>query len=162
MAILDYLIGDLDGHEENWLVKIGAKGCLIEDLRKIDNANSFIQRNPHRSYVTDSKQYAWSEWRIAENRFTEESRDLMHRLTEDAIDSVILQIREELPGFLDTPIMQLFRQRAEVLRTIANFDKSNPRALGKLQTDEEIQTFLSSHKPADLIAEEFADIHEAS
>jgi len=168
MTILDYLIGDLDGHEENWLVRRGERGCLIGELKKIDNANSFIQRNPDNlGYLTDTKQYVWKEWRIAENRFTTEARELMQRITHREVETIIEIIRRKLPGFLDQQMISLFLQRAEVLRLLANIDSASPKMLGDLQTDQEIVRFIVAYKPApasavsaESVAEEFLFVEE--
>ncbi|MEC7839906.1 MAG: hypothetical protein VX777_07685 [Chlamydiota bacterium] len=145
MTILDYLMGDLDGHEENWLVKKG-KGCLIAKLYKIDNANSFIKSNPERAFLTDCKQYVWSEWVIAEKEFVDCSKKLMLSLTSELIEQVIDNINHELPLFLDEDIIRLLKQRARVLFTLASLEIATPKFLGQLQTDEEIEGFLRLHE----------------
>jgi hypothetical protein len=145
MAILDYVLGNLDGHGENCLVEEGSDGCLIDKLYKIDNANTFITCNTTRKLITDSKQYIWSILRIAEVTFCDEAKELMLKMTPEAIDEVIDKIRKELHGFLNQGIIDLLHQRAKVLYAMAKIETSTPRELGQLQTDEEINTFLKEN-----------------
>lgn len=144
MAILDFLLGDLDGHEKNWLVE-SSEDCLIAKIKKIDNANTFIQINTQRRLFTDNKQYIWNKLKIANEIFTEESRKLMNTLTYEKIDDIIKVIRRDLPCFLDDEIIALLHQRASVLRIMSKVENATPKILGELQTDEEITHFLNSN-----------------
>lgn len=145
MVVLDYLMGDLDGHEENWLVEKGRKGCLIKKIKKIDNANAFIQKNPETGYFSsfnDVKQYIWSELKIAKIPFQESIRELMLRITKDQIEIVVNKIKNELPNFLDTDIIRLLYQRASVLEIIGGLPDESPSIFGKLKSESQIETFI--------------------
>lgn len=141
MAVLDYLLGNLDCHGGNCLIREG-KDVLIEDLRKIDNANTFITRNTTRKTFTDSKQYAWNSLRIAEEAFCPEVKEVMRSITAEEIEVAIEKICSELPLYLNNDMMSHLRQRAKVLRYAARKEHYSPSMLGQLQTDEEIRDFL--------------------
>ena len=148
MVVLDYLMGDLDGHEENWLVKKGKKGCLIKKIKKIDNANAFIQKNPENwilSSFNDLKQYIWSELKIAKIGFQEPIKELMLKITKQEIEIVINKIKNQLPNFLDTDIIRLLYQRASVLEIIGGLPDASPSMFGKLKSENQIETFITDN-----------------
>ncbi len=142
MAILDFLLENLDCHGGNCLIKTGKGGVLIDDLRKIDNANTFITHNTTRKMITDSKQYVWSSLKIAQVEFCQEAKEIMLKMVEEAIKEAVEKIFTELPGYLNQDIITLLHQRARVLHIVGRMEHYTPGQLGQLQTDEEIESFL--------------------
>ncbi len=63
-ATLDYLMGNMDRHTENWLVKLDATGQLV-GIVVIDNGNSPPERHlsddPRRAAFIKHRQYEWSK-----------------------------------------------------------------------------------------------------
>ncbi|MEM1282471.1 MAG: hypothetical protein AAGG81_02845, partial [Chlamydiota bacterium] len=135
----------------------------FSDLRKIDNANTFITHNPTRKMITDSKQYEWKSWKIAKIEFCKEAREIMLKMTEDAINEVVDKIRAELPGFLNHDIITLLKQRAQVLLIAGELENFTPSELGELQTDEEIERFIrkNSVTPDESTITQFCEVSES-
>lgn len=149
MAALDFLLGNLDCHGGNCLIRTGKGGILIDELRKIDNANTFITHNTTRKMITDSKQYVWNSLKIAKEEFCQEAKEIMLKMTEEAINEAVEKIFIELPGYLNQDIITLLHQRAQVLHTVGQMDHYSPSELGQLQTDEEIIAFLHKNSTGD-------------
>ena len=143
MAVFDYLIGNLDRHEENWFVK--TEDGRLSDIKAIDNANSFLKINPG-STTKVGNQYKWKNLRIAEQQLTENTKAFIRReLTVDKIRSFVASIglTSEL-NFLDKDMKDLLIKRLSVLRAAANM-KNTPTTcdLGMLITDQAIDDFIT-------------------
>jgi Phosphatidylinositol 3- and 4-kinase len=153
-AIEDYLIGNLDRHSDNWLLQL--KNGHLDGITAIDNANAFTEKNPAdhtrwARWVTfwiRRQQYQWRHFPLANLPFSEESREEMRKLTPVTVDSIIAQLRFQLPptddrdAFLSEEMIEKLRQRACVLRKAAEQSDFNPRQLAALYSDTSIQAFL--------------------
>lgn len=146
MAVEDYLTGQLDRHEENWFLKDTPEQKLC--IKLIDNANSFIKRNPQSEF--DKKrlknQYKWSSLPIAQEPFSDNIKAfILNKLTEEHIDSFIVTLAQHphLKDFLDEDMKRLLKERARVLIKLARQQKSSPADLAKFRTDAEIHAFLA-------------------
>lgn len=148
MAVYDYLIGNLDRHEENWFVKI-EKGSLT-DLRCIDNGNSFIKTNPNAATKKLLKnQYKWKKENIAEIDFSGVTKDFIRTNVSQVNINTFMQAMKADPKLkdifeTDPAIEDNFNKRLKVLQKLAqeNF-KFSPAQLGNLSTDSEIENFLN-------------------
>ncbi|MCE5294227.1 MAG: hypothetical protein LLF94_06395 [Chlamydiales bacterium] len=144
MAIFDYLIGNLDRHEENWFVKV--VNNEITEIRTIDNANSFLRKNPE-SADKIRNQYKWRRFKIAEVPLTASSKAfIQEQLKSENIDAFVTKLNTELPGFLDKEMTNQLYDRAEVLRKAATEKNFIPRDLGLLITSEDIFNYLKFTK----------------
>lgn len=180
MVIADYILANLDCHRGNYLIKKGKNLANLDyhisnyfikkdeklhfiDLRKIDNANTFITHNPTRKMITDSKQYEWKSWKIAKAEFCKEAKDIMLKMTEDAINEVVHVILDKLPGFLNHDIITLLKQRAKVLLIAGGLENFTPSELGELQTNEEIERFIRKNTltPDESKITKFCEISES-
>jgi len=147
MAVLDYFLGNLDGHGGNCLVKNGKGGHLIEDLRKIDNANTFITHNPlSQKWIPDSKQYEWHSLEIAKEPFSAEVKEIMQKIVPEEINSAIEKINIAAPGFLNDNMIDLLMQRGEVLYAASQIQHYTPNELGSLRTHDQIIQFFHKNK----------------
>ena len=143
MAVFDYLIGNLDRHEENWFVK--TEDGRLSDIKAIDNANSFLKINPG-STTTVGNQYKWKNLPIAEQQLTETTKAFIRReLTVDKIRNFVasIDLTSEL-AFLDQDMNHLLIKRLSVLITSAKMEKTpTTRDLGMLITDQAIDDFIT-------------------
>ena len=143
MAVFDYLIGNLDRHEENWFVK--TEDGRLSDIKAIDNANSFLKINPG-STTKVGNQYKWKNLPIAEQQLTETTKAFIRReLTVDKIRNFVasIDLTSEL-AFLDQDMNHLLIKRLSVLITSAKMEKTpTTRDLGMLITDQAIDDFIT-------------------
>jgi hypothetical protein len=146
MDVFDYLIGNLDRHEENWFIKLLKDTLIIEDIKGIDNANSFPRKNP--TWLTKfilKNQYKWKNLKLAKPVFCPKVRQFINKsLNENKVTLFLNKLNETLPGFLDEKMKILFLKRVEVLNKLATDPTSSPARLGQYVTDKEIDTLLSS------------------
>lgn len=147
MAIEDFLTGQLDRHEENWFIKKGP--CQSMQIKIIDNANSFLKKNPPNSWAKTilKNQYKWHSLAIAKHAFLHKTKKFIFSHLQDAdIDAYIqkLKIDSRLADFLDTDMERLLRERARVLVKLAGQEGMSPADLIQYRTDTEIQNFLNS------------------
>lgn len=125
MAIFDFLIGNLDRHTENWFVRLG-KGGEIIDIKCIDNANSFPKKNPEGvtlSLLSD-KLYAWKKFQISQFPFTEDTkRFIRENLTGERLEALIAAFKRGDQGlgknYFEADMERLFRQRFSIIKKIA-------------------------------------------
>lgn len=137
MTIFDYLIGNLDRHEENWGVAQIKKDSEGTSLRVIDNANSFLCKNPEAG-TSVKNQYKWKNLEIAKTPFTEQTKDFIQRnLTDANLDSFFEMIFKELPGFLEEEMKAGLKERLHVIQGLSQKGGS-PAQLGNIISDADI------------------------
>lgn len=128
-AIYDYLLGNLDRHDRNWLVEW--ENNKMKKIVPIDNANSLPKGNPTLlNYGAWRSLYAWKSYKIAEIPFTEKMKEFVqNNITSEKIESIIEKIEndseisdlyknEQRGHFLSEESKEGLRRRAEVLRKI--------------------------------------------
>lgn len=133
-ALTDFLIGNLDAHEENWFVKFD-QTKRITHILGIDKANSFPQKNPRRSERRGRNQYKWKNVPIAQAPFSKEMREIMKSFSDDKLDQFINRINNKYPDFFDPKIENLMRARVKAIREIADIKGSSPAYLAEMVSD---------------------------
>ncbi|PJD97658.1 MAG: hypothetical protein CK425_03250 [Parachlamydia sp.] len=143
MTLFDYLIGNLDRHNENLLIKFDAAG-KIHEIKAIDNANSFPEKNFNRFIkIASRNQYKWRRFQVAKEEFDPTLRAQMHFNTSpQKMDELVSSLHDKLPGFLSPKMEKLLRQRAEVLYALSQNEKLSPHTLAKFRTGQAIKGFL--------------------
>jgi len=135
-ALLDFLIGNLDCHEENWFINLKDNSQEISHIVAIDKANSFPRKNSKNSKNLKGKnQYKWKIIPIADKPFTENMKKFMRGFTEENVNQFIIQTHKQHPDFLDPEMEKLLKQRGEAIRKIAENEKGSPAELGRMTTD---------------------------
>lgn len=146
MALFDYLIGNLDRHEENWFVKVipssGSKTQLV-DIKLIDNANSFLKKNISFFKPIDSNQFAWKKLNMARIPFTQDTINFIQSLKEENLDAFIEELSGQIPDFLDQDMEQLLRQRFHVILQVVKQSGTTPFDLTHYVTDKEIEQIIT-------------------
>ena len=145
-AIFDYLIGNLDRHEENWLVIFDAHADgtkTLKYIKAIDNANAFPKKHPKPFtkkvpsgldlLINPARnQYKWKNLNIARFTFTAEIKEFVkNNLSSEKIRSMLKIIDREMPDFLDDSMHTLFLQRTDTLRRTVEEGKT-PEQLANL------------------------------
>ena len=130
MAILDFVIGNIDRHYGNFFVLKGKK------LICFDNGNAFPEKHSG-SWVSKLNQYAWGLLPQAETQFSPEARELIKSLREKQ-GSMIERLKQN--NFLNEEQEKAMRERIEVL---IKMRKSTPYKLSKIKTDRDIKKILT-------------------
>lgn len=154
MVIYDYLIGNLDRHEENWFVRHVGDGdqepITITEIRCIDNANSFIKINPGIVTKRLTNQYKWKKEKIAQSPFSEGTKAFIREnLTPEKIDSFISEVEKDtqLKDLLEPEVVGNFKKRLSILQHLAQKSyEFSPAQLGLLTTDDAIDGFLNEDR----------------
>jgi|GEM_PF-3450625 len=149
-CVLDYLIGNLDRHDENYLVKLNNQGH-IEGIKMIDNGNSFITKNPAggiSTYFARKSQYKWKNQTISENTFLPEVIQYIKNLNSTKIKRLIKDLNKSLKeesahtkDFFHESVIQALLERLDALKTMTEQD--SPSTLGNIGTSEAISQIYS-------------------
>lgn len=134
----DFLIGNLDAHEENWFIKLGPNDEITQ-IVGIDKANSFPVKNPGALGLGGANQYKWKNIPIANKPFTEDMKALMRDITPEKVNQFLEQIENDNKGFLTPQMSNLFKQRANVMREVADMEGITPGDLAKMITDNDFK-----------------------
>jgi Phosphatidylinositol 3- and 4-kinase len=145
--VFDYLIGNLDRHEENWLVALNDKKEIVS-IKAIDNANSFPKKHPLKGALASRNRYLWKNRSIASNKFTVQLREFVRQnLTDEKIRSFLDETDKQLDHFLDEDMKEHFLKRVEVVRKLIEVAEPNPQSLAAISSYEEMALFLNNQTP---------------
>lgn len=136
-AIFDYIIGNLDRHEENWLVITNDKG-KVTHIKAIDNANSFPMSHPKKGSSAARNQYKWKELNIAKEHFTVQSQRLVDGLNAEEM----LEKLEEMPIFLNKEMRDCFKLRIAALKALVKVGQT-PQLLAEHADDESMRAAVA-------------------
>lgn len=141
--VFDYLIGNLDRHGGNWLVKLACQGQdgkrAILDVTGIDQGAAFYSKHPN-TFLAKRNQYKWGELDIAKKDFTDQAKGLAGRIVgmrEDLI-KVVQAVMTIDPAASDEEVEQVIASlgdRIDVLGRVAN---------GTIQTPADLSTHKNS------------------
>lgn len=141
-AIFDYFIGNLDRHEENWLVILSKENELMH-IKAIDNANSFPHKHPSKGAYAARNRYKWKQLNIAKHPFTEETRKFIRsHFAPLNIADLIREIDRQIPGFLNNKMKKLLLKRAQVIMSFADSVDAGAQSLGNCADDASIKQQL--------------------
>ena len=149
MCIYNFLVGNLDPHNENVFMKMDEKGHIGE-IRMIDHGNCFIEQNPGEGAPVGNQGH-WGTYKISGDAFTSEVREFIRdNLTEDKLDEFVQSMQRD--PFWTLNMDQLQRQRLSVLRNgVVNGEISSPRELAKLHTARQLDKYAHEESaPSDL------------
>lgn len=144
-AIFDYLIGNLDRHEENWFLILDEKTNEITSIKAIDNANAFPRVQPEKDSWAANNQYKWKNLKIAREKFTENTiKFVQEKLTSEAIDEIIKEIKCKNKEFFDEngDMEKFLRLRADVIRNIVKAENT-AAILANISTESEMKSFAN-------------------
>lgn len=153
MAILDYFLGNLDRHSDNWLVRQDKKGHLRE-IVLIDNSNAFIDKSikGRLSHIFARWfQYAWRTHPYAKYPFTQEALKTISLFTQQNTELFLKVLQKELLAlgmplkgikqFMKHKMQRLLMQRVKVIQSMSSV--STPKQLASLSTQEAISKYLN-------------------
>jgi len=146
MTMLDFLIGNLDRHYDNLLMKFDEQG-KIHEIKAIDNANSFPERNfTSKASIASHNQYKWRRFQISKEKYDPALLAQIHyQVSSPKIDELVSSIHDQLPGFLSHKMEKLLRQRAQVIFTLTENEQLSPKALSRFRTGPSIRRFLKKN-----------------
>lgn len=141
-AIFDYLIGNLDRHNWNWLAEIDPKTGELLHVHAIDHDRAFLSRNPSRFSHGAHNQYCWGELKIAEKELLPSTQLFINdQLNERKISAWLQEMSWELPDLMTPAVKERILERVAVLREVAN-RCSSPKTLSTLWHSSAINNFL--------------------
>ncbi len=140
---LDYFTGNLDRHEQNWLVKWNEVLKLVVQIFPIDNSNSFPERLPGwQNIVAWKSRFAWKNLKIAKKPYTAAMKQFIESKSNDlSVDLIIKKItsdpeidrasqtKDPKKVFLTTDSIKGLRSRAKILQKISSGDIQTPEEL---------------------------------
>lgn len=162
-AIFDYLIGNLDRHAENWMVKIRKKDGTIKKIIPIDNANILPKQEPNLLNIDARKnQYGWKSFNISNHPFTNEVKEFIKKIDHQFVDEVIDQINQDeaiaslyknnqnnteaepnkSKFFLSTESKERMKKRVDIIRKVLEDRISTPQQLAQY-SDKKRTSWLS-------------------
>ncbi|MBS4169220.1 hypothetical protein [Parachlamydia sp. AcF125] len=148
MTLCDFLIGNFDRHDDNWLIKVNEEG-KIHDIKAIDNAHSFPEKNIWLIKVAARNQYKWRRFPIAEYDYDPKLlSEIRYRLTPLKVEQLISSIDDNLPGFLSEKMIKLLKKRAKVLYFLSDPERKalTPKKLAYYRTASTINALLKGTK----------------
>jgi hypothetical protein len=119
-ALLDYAMGNLDRHLENWLINVDHNGELV-NIRAIDNANTMPEVKPASHYILPppKNQFIWAKEKIANGVCEPNIRAKAQKMfSSKAANQAILDIDRNVPGFLNDKMKANLKDRFQVLHTL--------------------------------------------
>ncbi len=154
-VVEDFLIGNIDRHNDNWFYH--EENGHISSIFAIDNANSFLEKNPSTqtlkgkwtSFWARRHQYQWKEFRLADIPLLPKIKTAIKKLTPLTVDRIFRHIGNRFPKTLDSDaffsseMRAKFYQRARVLQKAGRKTNMTPRQLAYLFSDKAMQEFLN-------------------
>lgn len=161
-VIIDYILGNLDRKEDNWMVKMSEDGKHILDIKMIDNANCFPRGHLPATYLPDGSkwnQYAWKGLDLSAHPLTPKAMSFINSLSDPKINALIRTWKEDLgPEYFEEffggdegEAIKALRDRIHVVRKFKEQSKSNPRNVSELasyNTYESISDYLGTDRKA--------------
>lgn len=148
-VLFDYLLGNLDRHEENWLIR--ERSNAFDGIVAIDNTNTFPPEyltEDFRDYFARNHMYEWKYCPFAKEAFIQEIRTFMQNLTEEAIEAYWEKLVADLPAgclLLTEARKNRLVERALVLQEMGEKDQNaTPALLGSLYSEEAIGEYLET------------------
>lgn len=147
MAIFDFLIGNLDRHEDNFFFQEARDP--FEDLKLIDNANAFPYRGPSAAMGNTSgrNMYKWKAYPISQAAFSPEVKAfIVDNLSMTSVMAAVDWIRAQDFGelFIKEPrTVQFLQLRVQALGLVLKGVLRTPAELANLKTRSEIEKALS-------------------
>ena len=141
LAVFDYLLGNLDRHEENWLVK--QDGGILA----IDNTHTFIGDyvgTHFRDWPLRRFHYRWKHHPLATEPFKDKAKEKIKELTERKVEEFWRDLEHEFGRgnpLLEGKRKELFLERVKVLQKMGS-EGGAPRQLGELFSKEAIHRYL--------------------
>ena len=160
--ILDYILGNLDRKEDNWMVKMSEDGKQIIDIKMIDNANCFPRGHLPQSHLLDGStwnQYAWKGLELSAKPLTQNAMEFIDSLTETKVARLIQTWKEDLgpeyfEAFFGGDEGESIKALLDRLKVVRKFKKQSMsasqsvRELAEYNTFEAIDAYLGSERKA--------------
>lgn len=143
LLLLMWITGELDGHEENWMVKKTKDGR--QKLIKIDNGMSFYNKHPVRP-LEGVYQHEWSWLPQASMAFGDDAKAVMSQLdSEEKFSALAAAVAEAMTVdgvcWFDDEQRQMLQDRVEVLKQYVMEGKT-PAELAQIRTQEDFDRVL--------------------
>ncbi len=143
MVVWNFLIGNLDPHDENIFVQMDEEG-ILSDLKMIDHGNCFPLYNPGMGSAGNLG--AWGHFSISREPFLEEIKAfILENITEQNCVAFLNGSTERAAFFKDS-MKKLQIERVRVLRECVATNKiHSPALLARIKTDSSFQACLKKY-----------------
>jgi hypothetical protein len=123
MASLDFILGNVDRHAENWMVKTDLEGQITKIIL-IDNGSSIPRKytTGGMDYFTKMaahNQYNWATFISSDKPFDQEVSDFIKGIDEKALDDVFNYLDSDHPGYLSQSMKRGVQERLRILKKAA-------------------------------------------
>lgn len=123
MACLDFILGNLDRHAENWMVKTDDDGQITEIIL-IDNGPSIPRKYTTGGFDRITKlaahnQYNWATFTSAEKVLSTEMTGFINGIDENSLDEVFECLDESHPKYLSESMKHGVKERLSLLKKAA-------------------------------------------
>lgn len=147
LMLFNYLMGDLDGKPDNWLVR-GPKG-EGSLFAKIDNGNILPTENASKSLrnkIATRNQYLWTEHKFAKKALSSDAIAFAKTFTDESIDEYFKKIARETQGRLaDSNMLNMrkaMKERRDALLGLISQGNMRLRDCSKIKYDEDIKAVI--------------------
>ncbi len=153
-AIFDYLIGNLDRHEENWFVILERNPHTHQDeikfIKAIDNANAFPKKVPKPGSAAARQRCKWRQLKIANKPWTPAAQKFLQQDVLPTIKAMTDNIDGLMPDFFEGKMKRLFEARAKHLEQVVKVaNEASPRMLAPFDNkakNRALHDFLQTQK----------------
>ena len=133
--IFNFITGDLDAHDENWLIKYRLRGdnyIDILDVRFVDFGNAFPIDMP--KHLGFGNQFAWGNLPVSELPFHPETLAFIRQMKEENLESFMTSVNKDF--LLDSARKQL-ELRFKILKYYTGDDTELPIGYPRPQNSDE-------------------------
>lgn len=146
--VLDYLMGNLDRHMENWMVGVDGRNHLVL-IDAIDNGNSFPETHPtEKDFQIRKNQYQWGEHLFSREELSPGMREEIKKITPEGLRAFFAEqkaLAKDDPfaaTFFSQKMVDNTCKRLKVLHKLADTPDATPKMLSQLKSDAEMDNFL--------------------
>lgn len=139
--LMDYIMGNLDRHEENWFLKSCSTTGQVTGLVGIDQGACFYLRHPD-SYFNQRNQYAWKSLKESRLPFGSEAKKLAQK-TIDLKNQLIAAINLHMKNLTQderSQVIDCLEERLDAIEGVANGHIGTPYDLASKREKADFNT----------------------
>jgi hypothetical protein len=141
MCLHNFLIGNMDPHDENIFVEIDIKG-ILQKIAVIDHGNSFIESNPG-ALGAKGNQGHWGKYKLSNAKFHPEVLQFIKKqLDQEHVEEFIKWVKAERAEFWNDKMEIKMRERFALMKDILSGSIATPEKLSGIHTNDDFKKHL--------------------